>query len=162
MAECCCPEPDASSDDEPATCAACHSAGKPVDSVTVKALLTSSALSRFEPADYRFCPDANCDVVYFGERVRTFWKADLRVPVWQKEAPGQRIVCYCFGENEADIAAEIERDGQSRAVDRVRAHIAAGRCACEVRNPRGVCCLRDVTAAVERMREVHRKPAVRP
>ena len=34
------------------------------------------------------------------------------------------------------------------AVDRVRAHIAAGRCACEIRNPKGTCCLGDVIAAV--------------
>jgi hypothetical protein len=60
------------------------------------------------------------------------------------------MVGYCFGENEADIAAEIERRGHSDAVQRVRAHIAAGRCACEIRNPRGACCLGDVIAAVER------------
>lgn len=155
MAECCCPEPSATNDGEPVACAACQTAGKPVDALTVKALLTESALRRFELAHYRFCPDANCDVVYFAERAPTFVKADLRVPVWQKEAPGRRTVCYCFGENEAAIRTEIERDGQSGAVDRVRAHIAAGRCACEVRNPRGACCLGDVTLALNRMRHEH-------
>jgi hypothetical protein len=39
----------------------------------------------------------------------------------------------------------------SHAVQRVREHISAGRCGCEVRNPRGVCCLGDVTEAVKRM-----------
>jgi hypothetical protein len=67
------------------------------------------------------------------------------------ERTGARLVCYCFGENEADIRREIEEHGASRAVERVRAHIAAGRCACELRNPRGVCCLGDVIAAVKRM-----------
>jgi hypothetical protein len=45
---------------------------------------------------------------------------------------------------------EMERDGSTQAVGRVREHIAARRCACEVRNPRGACCLGDVTAAVKR------------
>jgi hypothetical protein len=122
-----------------------------VDSLTVKALLTETALRRFEPGLYRFCPDASCEVVYFTELPLAFLKSDVRVPVWQKETPGQRTVCYCFGENEADIRIEIERDGHSGAVDRVRAHIAAGRCACEVRNPRGACCLGDVMLAADRM-----------
>ena|SRR5260221_212207 len=159
MAECCCPEPGTAG--EPAACGVCHTSSKPVDSLTVKALLTESALSRFEPAGYRFCPNADCDVVYFGEKAPAFSKPDVRVPVWQKESVGRRTICYCFGENEADIAEEIERSGKSFAVERVRTHIAAGRCACEVRNPKGACCLGDVTAAVERMRQI-RLNEVRP
>ena len=61
------------------------------------------------------------------------------------------MMCYCFGENEADIRTEIEATGHSEAVQRVRAHIEAGRCACEVRNPRGVCCLGDIAATVKRL-----------
>jgi len=60
-------------------------------------------------------------------------------------------LCYCFGESEASIRAEIEATGRSAAVERIREHIAAGRCACEIRNPRGACCLGDVTAAVKRV-----------
>jgi ribosomal protein S28E/S33 len=92
----------------------------------------------------------------------TFSRCDVRVPAWQKEPVGRRTVCYCFGENEADIAEELDRTGGSLAVDRVRTHIAAGRCACAVRNPRGSCCLGDVTAAVERMRQIRLNAVVRP
>jgi hypothetical protein len=46
---------------------------------------------------------------------------------------------------------EIESTGASTAVDRIRRHIDAGRCACEVRNPRGACCLGDVIAAIKRV-----------
>ncbi len=162
MPECCSPGPSTSDAGGPVACVACRTAAKPVDSLTVKALLTESALNRFEPAQYRFCPDPNCDLVYFGEGAPTFLKSDLRVPVWQKEPPGRRTICYCFGENEGDIAAEIDRTGESLAVYRVRTHIAAGRCACEVRNPKGACCLGDVTAAVEHMRQVAAKGALRP
>ena len=64
----------------------------------------------------------------------TYRRTELRVPVWEKEPPGGRIICYCFGESEADMRREIERTGSSDAVGRVRAHIQAGRCACEIRN----------------------------
>lgn len=132
-------------------CPKSGSIGLSVEHQTVKALLREQALARFEPTDYRFCADPRCDVVYFGDNGSHFGTADLRVPVWQKLPPGSRIVCYCFGESEASIRAEIERTGRSLAVERIRAHITAGRCACDVRNPRGACCLGDVIAAMKRV-----------
>lgn len=149
MAECCCSGPDQS--EQPVACRVCGTSGKPVESLTVKALLTEAALARYQHAAYRFCPDAACAVVYFAESGLAFTTGDVRERVWQKEPPGHRTFCYCFGENEADILREIERTGQSAAVQRVRGHIAAKRCACEVRNPRGACCLGDLLAAVERL-----------
>ena len=125
--------------------------GRAVARETVKALLTERALRRLTSGEYRFCPDANCDVVYFDGNGSLFATQDLRVAVWQKLPFGARPVCYCFGESEASIRAEIEAGGRSAAAERIREHIAAGRCACEVRNPRGACCLGDVTAAVKRV-----------
>jgi len=117
----------------------------------VKALLTEHALRRVGTSEHRFCPRPDCHVVYFDVAGNQYTKADVRVPVWDKEPFGEWMVCYCFGENEASIRLEIERNGPSDAIGRVRRHIEAGRCACEVRNPRGVCCLGDVTAAVKRV-----------
>jgi hypothetical protein len=149
MADCCCPGPAART--STFTCAECQAQGSPVDLLTVKALLTEVALQRLEPGEHRFCPAPSCEVVYFDRANHTFTTHDLRVPVWQKAPPGTRLICYCFGENEANIQTEVERTGASAAVERVRQHIAAGRCACEVRNPKGACCLGDVTMAVARI-----------
>ena len=71
--------------------------------------------------------------------------------MWQKLPFGTRPVCYCFGESEASIRAEFEACRRSLAAERIREHITAGRCACELRNPRGTCCLGDVIAAVKRV-----------
>jgi hypothetical protein len=144
---CCCPEKPVQTDAN--RCPQSGWPGKAIDLHTVKALLTERALSRLIPGDYRFCADPDCDVVYFDVHGSRFATDDLRVPVWQKLPFGSRRVCYCFGESEDSIRAEIERDGQSSAVERIRAHIAAGRCACDVRNPRGACCLGDVIAAIK-------------
>jgi len=136
-----------------ASCPVSGTVGKPVGLQTVKGLLRETALRRASTRPHRFCADPACNVVYFDEAGSVYGRDDLRVPVWEKEAFGTRMICYCFGENEADIRAELEKVGASHAVARVRAHIAAGRCACEIRNPRGVCCLGDMTAAVERVRQ---------
>ena len=148
MADCCCP-PRPDDPAEQHECPRSGTLGHAVDLSTVKALLTPAALARISGAPHRFCPDPACEIVYFSP-ADSYSVRDLRVPVWQKEPAGSRMVCYCFGENEADIRREIEQQGGCRAVERVRAHIAAGRCACELRNPRGTCCLGDVIAAVKR------------
>jgi hypothetical protein len=149
MSDCCqvsVPQPTAAE-----LCPVSRTKGKPVELLTVKAVLTEVALQRITTAAHRFCPEPSCDVVYFDADGATYGQNDLRVPVWQKEPFGDRTVCYCFGVSEESIRAEIQATGRSEATTRVRAHIAAGRCACEVRNPRGVCCLGDVTAAVTRV-----------
>lgn len=148
----CCSAPEATAASQVVACTRCQTKGLPVEELTVKALLTEPALRRFEPGAYRFCPEASCAVVYFSEAGFAFTKDDMRVPIWQKEPPGRRMICYCFDESEAAIAVELRKTGHSQAVERIRAHIAAQRCACEIRNPRGACCLGDVIAAVERAR----------
>ncbi len=149
MSNCCCP-PKA----EPATTSPCPvsgARGSAIEAITVKALLTESALRRFLPGEYRFCPDPDCDVVYFNAAGQRFTTGDVRVPVWQKLPFGDRPICYCFGESEASMRSDVASGGGTRVIERVREHIAAARCACDVRNPRGACCLGDVIAAVRRI-----------
>lgn len=158
MSNCCDPGPTARSV-RAFSCPISHANGMPVDLQTVKAALTTQALGRLHLVTYRFCPDAACDVVYFDERGDCFRRADLRIAVWQKEPAGHRTICYCFGENEDEIRCELRRLGRSDAVARVRQHIQAGRCACDVRNPRGVCCLGELTMAVRNVTAALRDPA---
>lgn len=141
---------------EASLCPICSTRGKPVDLLTVKALLTENALAHLNIVAHCFCLNPSCDVVYFEPDGAVYRTSDLRVPVSQKKPFGSRMICYCFGESEATIREEIEATGRSDAVKRVRAHVAAGRCACEVRNPRGTCCLGDVTMAVQRVQQLIR------
>jgi hypothetical protein len=129
-------------------CPTCRHQGSAVELATVKALLTETAMRRVSATPHRFCGGAACPTVYFDAAGQVFGASDIRVPVWQKEPFGRRMICYCFGENEADVWAEIERTGRSEAPQRLRALIAGGRCACDLRNPRGTCCLGDVVQAV--------------
>ncbi len=119
------------------TCPRCGSAGRSVQLITVKSLLTARALERLTLKEHRFCATPDCEVVYFSEET-LFGREDVRVPVFQKEPSGRRMVCYCFEitEDDADAAAE----------SRIRTHVQAGRCACELRNPEGRCCLGNLWA----------------
>jgi hypothetical protein len=108
-------------------------------------------LPRLRSSDLQFCANPTCDAVYFADGHPSFGTTDIGVPVWQKQAPGARLLCYCFGENETDMQRELDVHGRTSAVLRVRQRVADRECACEVRNPRGVCCLGDLAAAVKRL-----------
>lgn len=149
MTDCCCDglpeEPGARA------CPRCGEHGSAVQLQTVKALLTETALRRVQLTHYRFCGNSACEVVYFGDAGNHFSRRDVRVPVWQKEPVGVRLLCYCFGETESAIRIELAEHGQTAVVQRIREHIEAQRCACDIRNPRGACCLGDVIATVKRI-----------
>lgn len=134
-----------------AACPQCGTLCAAVESQTVRAIVTEASVARVRSGHHRFCAAPHCNVVYFDDTGRIFYQRDVQVPVWQKLSPDQRIVCYCFGETETSSREEIERSGSSGAVERVRAHVGADRCACAVRNPRGACCLGDLIAAVKRV-----------
>ena len=126
--------------------------GVPVRSKTVKALLKEVAPRRFEGGYHGFCEDPTCAIVYDSDTGSMYTRTDIREPVWQKVPAGNRKLCYCFDENERDMQCELERSGVCMAAARVRDHIAAGRCACDIRNPEGSCCLADVQVAIERLK----------
>ena len=103
---------------------------------------------RITASTYLFCPTATCNVVYFAPS-STFRRQDVVVPVFQKEPAGERTVCYCFAITESDLRREIDQSGTSTAPERITALVKADRCACEVKNPQGTCCLGNVTTVVK-------------
>ena len=122
-----------------ATCPVTGVLGRPVDTLTLRSLLRPSALAQLDPqASYSYCPDPSCETVYFGAG-QTFQRTDLKVPVLAKDTSGDVPVCYCFGWTR-DRLTIVGRP----AAEEIRAHVAAGRCGCEVNNPKGSCCLGDV------------------
>ncbi len=128
------------------SCLRCANKGVAVDRVTLKAILAGHALRRGIPPNPRFCANPACEVVYFDVESRSeFTEADLIEPVHAKHPDDPDVpVCYCFGVTPGSIAEEIRRTGRSGASADIAAEVKAGHCACEVRNPKGSCCLGDV------------------
>ena len=146
MSDCC--EIETGRGAAPTRCAGCGQPGRTVDPITVKALLGPESLARLSAPAHRFCPTASCPVVYFGEG-EAFGLGEVAAPVFQKEPAGDRTVCYCFAISEADLRREITKTGRSTAAQRITKLVRAGRCACEIKNPQGSCCLGNVAAVVK-------------
>lgn len=146
MDDCCTVKPSAAA--SPTHCPQCGRPGRLVERITVKAMLRPQALMRLSAPEHRFCSTALCPVVYFGIE-EVFEREEVVVPVFQKEPAGDRTVCYCFAVSEGDIRRELVATGHSPAVDHITSMVKAERCACEVKNPQGSCCLGNVATATK-------------
>lgn len=103
------------------------------------------AMRRLDPwASYRFCPSGGCPVVYFGGGGQSFTTDDVTVPVFQKDNGPEVLACYCFGFSRQDLLREPKTTGRSTALEAIAAWVRERKCACELRNPQGSCCLGNV------------------
>ncbi len=135
-----------------ALCPTCQQAGKQVDSLTLKALL-SLPLTEVGSVEYRFCRTRDCPTVYFSvDGQQRFQERDLRELIYQKHPDADDVfVCYCFRHTAGSIKRELAETGGSTVVEAITAGIQAGHCACDIRNPQGSCCLGNVRAVVQRV-----------
>lgn len=49
-----------------------------------------------------------------------------------------KMICYCFSYTDDDIARDVrDNNGKSTIEEKIAREKAAGRCRCEVKNPKG-------------------------
>ena len=128
-------------------CPGCGQAGRPVQALTLKALLAPPLGEALGAGPWSFCATPACAVVYFDEAGHAFRKDQLRVRVGLKETEAPRPLCYCFGLSEEGLRAEWAATGRLDSVAALRLAVKEGRCRCEVENPSGACCLGEVLKA---------------
>jgi hypothetical protein len=114
-------------------------------------MLKPDLLDQAMTGTYSFCTARECPVVYFEEqRNLVFTADDLRVRVGGKVNADPIPLCYCFGFDESHIRDEILRMGKTTILEKILRLIREGLCACETRNPSGMCCLGEVKKAANR------------
>lgn len=130
-------------------CPTCGQKGKPVDTATVKSMLSVS-LKRVKSTPYFFCQNRDCPTVYFSDDgLQTFGKHEVRERVYQKEPEADDVfVCYCFRHTVGEIL-NATPEGRVAILDDINAGIKAGQCACDWRNPQGSCCLGNVRGVIK-------------
>ena len=126
-------------------CANCGGQSRAVSRKTVLLMLKPELLELAMTGTYGFCSARDCPVVYFEEQgSNRFITNDLRVTVGVKASQDPIPLCYCFGFDESHIRDEISRTRTTTVPHRISTLIREGLCACESRNPAGVCCLGEV------------------
>jgi len=133
-------------------CVHCGGKGRAVSRKTVLLMVKAHLLERAMLGSYNFCSERNCPVVYFDDTgCRHFTVDDLRIRVGLKVRDNPIPLCYCFGFDESHIREEIGQTGETSVPERISKLIRTGLCACDTRNPAGVCCLGEVNKAVKRL-----------
>ena len=129
------------------SCPVSTTAGERVEWLTVAALAIGPVPARQE---FWLCRDPSCDVVYFGEGGTLVRRAELHAdPGFKAGSTG--LVCYCFQYRRCDLARGYVESGSTQVLKILRSKIAAGDCACQVRNPSGRCCLGEARQVVQEM-----------
>jgi len=111
---------------------------KKVSSTTILHHIKSPWNWQTKDQSYYFCDDPECDVVYFSEDNTIIEKSNLRTTVGIKEHSLDAIICYCFGVTKATAinTPEVKKFVTEKTKEQI--------CACEIRNPSGKCCLKDL------------------
>lgn len=134
-------------------CPRCGATGRVVRAETIQAILSPDHADGLLAVERRFCGTRDCAVLYYGADGRVVEKGAASVRVGVKETDDPVPLCYCFGFSRAEVRRDVADRGDSDIPARITAEIRAGRCACEVKNPSGACCLGEVNKAVKEARE---------
>src|SRR5712691_1329919 len=118
---------------KPGLCPECRTKCKAVATLTVKSLVRDHTAVP-AAAQFLFCRTPDCEVVYFSDRV-LFKKPDLKVLVGAKETTGPVPLCYCFEYDREDIRRDMDATGNTTILEKIKAEVQGGFCACEVKNP---------------------------
>ncbi len=117
---------------------------------TLEHLLKPEKVASLQNAQYYYCIDPKCKVVYFSnDNIPYFTVDDVTVKVFAKDPGDDVAVCYCFDWTRGRIKNEIQQTGTSTAPTQIVRAIKAANCACDIKNPKGECCLGDVDAVVK-------------
>ena len=135
-------------------CRTCGHKGKPVSRKTVLLMVKPEFLEQAIIGRYTFCLSRDCEIVYFqNDGNHQFTVADLRIRVGLKVKDDPIPLCYCFGFDESHMRDEIAQSGGTTIPGKISHLIGEGLCACESRNPSGMCCLGEVNRGVERLKQ---------
>lgn len=148
MSDCCLTGNKSSINQQILSCPNCHGKGKSVDVITLKSLLGPDAMKRLDSSlHYQFCRTADCPVVYFNEST-SFLKDEIAVMVFQKDNLYTTLVCYCFGFNRKTLIDDVNQNGKSSIQEEIKQYVKDKKCACEIRNPQGSCCLGNISQVI--------------
>ncbi len=133
-----------------AKCPVSGTSGPKVQIKTLENLLKSESKADIQRVQYYYCAESACEVVYFSnESVPYFTKDDLIVKVFHKDSGDDVNVCYCFDWTRGKIREQIRLTGESTASIEIAKKVKAKLCMCDIKNPKGKCCLGDVNTVIK-------------
>ena len=134
------------------TCSLCKNKAKEVSPVTIRSLVKKEyqkELSSIE--EFYYCKTPDCEVVYFkaNEIIR---QNKLIKKIGLKDWANPSTICYCFDWTKERINKEILDSGRTNVIEDISSKMNTIKCNCEVNNPSGKCCLKDVKQVLKALK----------
>lgn len=146
--DCCTPQPKGKFE-----CPECSQIAKGVLGKTLEHLLTDEAKANLSCFDgFYYCKTPSCEVVYFRDN-QILRQENMRVVVGLKDGSMPATTCYCFDWTKEKIRAELQENGETNALEDIKAKMKNPGCSCEILNPSGGCCLGDNTKAIKEIKK---------
>ena len=122
------------------TCPECGFKGREVPLETVKSLVINFPNKSAKQAYYSICMNPHCDVVYFDNADKVFFKSSGKRSNLVKSGADPKYACYCSKVTEKQVIDTIVRKGAT-TVKKVNAITGDMQNAnCKYNNPLGICC----------------------
>ena len=135
-----------------AECPISKTLSRKVQRRTVEHLVKAESVGSIQNVQYYYCTAPDCSVVYFPiENAPPITQSNINAKVFSKDGGEDVNVCYCFEWKRGRIKDEIVRTGKSTASLQIAREVKAGTCACDVKNPKGECCLGDINTVAKQM-----------
>lgn len=118
-------------------CPQCHTDCKNVSVRTLYHQVRFPENQQLVADSYYFCSSRDCSTAYFSSTGFSIPKAHLVT----QQALQDDTLCYCFDISSAAYLAALQSHSADSIKNFVIQRTKLAECACEIRNPSGLCCL---------------------
>lgn len=121
---------------------------------TIEHMLKPELVVNISDSQYYYCANPDCPVVYFSQDGSSrFTTEEIQIAVFAKDSGRDVKVCYCYDWTRGRIEDEIRETGNSTVSREVAEKVRASLCECDIKNPKGTCCLGDLNRYVAGIKE---------
>ncbi|MBC8346214.1 MAG: hypothetical protein ISR82_05270 [Candidatus Marinimicrobia bacterium] len=150
----CCSETNSDQSFGKQVCQTCGEKGKKVELATIRSLTRRDHPLYAELKSGFICTNPDDNTVYYSEENDIIiYHNDLVTSFHLKNPDDKQNLCYCFQHSRRAIKEDITKNGHSRIELSIREKVKQGACTCEVSNPKGKCCLGDVSGFVKNLQK---------
>jgi len=131
------------------TCPICNNKAKDVSPITLSHIIRKDYQKQISSLKgFYYCKTIDCEVVYFkGNELINQDKLikEVGLKIWASVS----TICYCFNWTKEKMEEEFSTFGETNAIKDISSKMTTDKCACEVNNPSGTCCLKDVKQTIK-------------
>ena len=133
-------------------CPFCHQKSNIVPSSAVNHFIRDDLKKNISSLEgFRFCDNKICQVVYFKKDI-TIKQSQIKYSIGIKEGSKPATICFCFNWTKEKIKKQIDECQNSTALIEIKKNMNNGLCNCEVNNPRGKCCMKDIKKTIDEIK----------